>query len=155
MFTILFNLQDFALNCGIIAESFETSVLWTKCELLCSNVKFAIREECRKYKINYFYVNTKVTQTYDSGACVCIYFGFQFIVPGFEIENPLEMYQKIEETARDVVLASGRFHNIFKSIFKYSVFQVALYPIITESVSFVRNGINNQYHRLELTYTKL
>ena len=63
-----------------------------------------------------------MTQTYDSGACVCIYFGFQFIVPGFEIENPLEMYQKIEETARDVVLASGRFHNIFKSIFKYSVF---------------------------------
>jgi len=54
-----------------------------------------------------------VTQTYDAGACIYIYFGFQFIVPGFEVENPLEMYQKIEETARDVVLVSGKFHIIF------------------------------------------
>ncbi|CAG9803142.1 unnamed protein product [Chironomus riparius] len=100
-------IRDFALNCGIIAESFETSVPWSKCEQLCINVKLTIHEECRKHKIKYFYVSSRVTQSYDAGACVYIYFGFQFSVAGYEIESPLEMYHKIEEAARDVVLASG------------------------------------------------
>ncbi|KAL7026097.1 hypothetical protein ACKWTF_013789 [Chironomus riparius] len=100
-------IRDFGLDCGMVAESFETSVPWTKCEILCDNVKLTIREECRKHKIKYFYTSTRVTQTYDAGACVYIYFGFQFSVPGFKIENPLEVYHKIEEAARDVILATG------------------------------------------------
>lgn len=92
---------------GLAAESFETSVPWSKCASLCDNVKLAVAEECQKRKIKRFYVSCRVTQTYDAGACVYFYFGFQFNTIGFEVQNPIEVYHEIEDVARDVILASG------------------------------------------------
>jgi alkyldihydroxyacetonephosphate synthase len=44
-----------------------------------------------------------VTQTYDTGACVYFYFGFNY----HGLPDPLAMYQEIEDGARDEVLANG------------------------------------------------
>jgi alkyldihydroxyacetonephosphate synthase len=92
-----------ALDYGIVAESFETSVPWDKCEKLCYNVKAVVTSECKKHGIDHFLISSRVTQTYDSGACVYFYFGFRYNTH----EDPVHTYEEIENRARDEILASG------------------------------------------------
>ena len=88
-----------------MAESFETSVPWDKCEKLCSNVKAVVRIECQNRGIQNFMVCCRVTQTYDAGACVYFYLGFSD--PVKKLPNPVHTYEEIENKARDEILASG------------------------------------------------
>lgn len=46
-----------------------------------------------------------MTQTYDSGACIYFYFAFNY--QGGIKGNPVEVYEAIENTARDEILANG------------------------------------------------
>jgi alkyldihydroxyacetonephosphate synthase len=48
-------------------------------------------------------ISCRVTQTYDAGACVYFYFGFNHS----GLPNPVETYEMIENCARDEILASG------------------------------------------------
>jgi alkyldihydroxyacetonephosphate synthase len=91
------------LDICLIGESFETSVPWDKCEQLCVNTKARIAAECLKRKINGYIMSCRVTQTYDSGACVYFYFAYQTL----GIEHPLEVYEEIETAAREEIFASG------------------------------------------------
>lgn len=86
-----------------MAESFETSVPWDKCESLCYNVKAVVTAECKRHGIEYFLVSCRVTQTYDAGACVYFYFGFRYNTQS----DPVHTYEEIENKARDEILASG------------------------------------------------
>ena len=86
-----------------MAESFETSVAWDRCELLCSNVKKCVAVECGKRNIADFMISCRVTQTYDAGACVYFYFGFRYLTDS----DPIVNYEEIEDKARDEILASG------------------------------------------------
>lgn len=96
-------MQDLGLDYGIVAESFETSVTWDRCEMLCANVKSCVTAECAKRNIADFMISSRVTQTYDAGACVYFYFGFKYLTT----DDPLEQYEEIESKARDEILASG------------------------------------------------
>uniref|UniRef100_A0A182NCQ5 Alkylglycerone-phosphate synthase n=1 Tax=Anopheles dirus TaxID=7168 RepID=A0A182NCQ5_9DIPT len=96
-------IRDLALDYSIVAESFETSVSWDRCEALCINVKSCVRKECAKHNIQHYLISCRVTQTYDAGACVYFYFGFNHA--GFS--NPVTIYEEIENKARDEILASG------------------------------------------------
>uniref|UniRef100_A0AAG5CSL8 Alkylglycerone-phosphate synthase n=1 Tax=Anopheles atroparvus TaxID=41427 RepID=A0AAG5CSL8_ANOAO len=96
-------IRDLALEYSIVAESFETSVSWDRCESLCINVKSCVRKECAKHNIQHYLISCRVTQTYDAGACVYFYFGFNHA--GFA--NPVHIYEEIENKARDEILASG------------------------------------------------
>lgn len=51
--------QDAALEFGIVAESFETSVPWDRCEALCRNVKHRVKEV--KQKVLNYLPKTKLT----------------------------------------------------------------------------------------------
>ncbi|KAG5671443.1 hypothetical protein PVAND_001639 [Polypedilum vanderplanki] len=97
-------IRDLGLNYGIIAESFETSVPWDKCESLCNNVKACMHAECKKHGIIYYLVSCRVTQTYDAGACVYFYFGLRW---NSDCSDPVGLYEEIENKARDEILASG------------------------------------------------
>lgn len=44
-----------------------------------------------------------MTQTYDAGACVYFYFGFNYA----EIKDPVETYEHIESVARMEILLNG------------------------------------------------
>lgn len=44
-----------------------------------------------------------MTQTYDAGACVYFYFGFNYS----QVKNPVEVYEHIESAARNEILLSG------------------------------------------------
>ena len=99
-----YHLKDLGLDFGIVAEAFETSVPWDKCESLCRNTKAVVREECKKHNINHYLISCRVTQTYDAGACVYFYFGFRW---NPECQNPVDLYEEIELMARNEILASG------------------------------------------------
>ncbi|KAG4080044.1 hypothetical protein HA402_006356 [Bradysia odoriphaga] len=96
-------IRDLALEYYIVAESFETSVPWNNCENLCKNTKNRVRMECAKMGIKYYLISCRVTQTYDSGAAVYFYFGFNYI----GLSDPVEAYEHIENCARDEILSCG------------------------------------------------
>ncbi|XP_071197666.1 alkyldihydroxyacetonephosphate synthase, peroxisomal-like isoform X2 [Salvelinus alpinus] len=67
-------LRDLGMDYCVVAESFETSVPWDR-----------------------------VTQTYDSGACVYFYFAFNYR----GLADPVHTYQQVEHAAREEILANG------------------------------------------------
>ncbi|KAK7468162.1 hypothetical protein BaRGS_00036626 [Batillaria attramentaria] len=97
-------LRDLGFEYYIVAESFETSVPWDRCLDLCQNVKERLHRECKDRGIQFPpYITCRVTQTYDAGACVYFYFGFNYR----GISNPVHVYEDIEACARDEILANG------------------------------------------------
>lgn len=87
----------------VVSESFETSVPWDRALGLCRNVKYKVSQECQQRNIKYYLISCRVTQTYDSGCVVYFYFAFNYV----GIDNPVEVYEAIEEKARDEIVASG------------------------------------------------
>ena len=53
--------------------------------------------------IQHYLISCRVTQTYDAGACVYFYFGYNYS----QVKNPVETYEHIEQTARDEILRNG------------------------------------------------
>lgn len=97
-------IRDFGVQYCYIGESFETSVPWTRVLDLCRNVKDRIHRECKKMQTKYApFVSCRVTQTYDSGACV--YFYMAFSAQG--IVDPIQANDDVEAAARDEILANG------------------------------------------------
>ncbi|XP_055712637.1 alkyldihydroxyacetonephosphate synthase [Phlebotomus papatasi] len=96
-------IRDLGLDYNVVAESFETSVPWDRCEALCENVKERVRQECAVLNISDYLISCRVTQTYDAGACVYFYFGFN----STGMTDPAHVYEEIESKARDEILSSG------------------------------------------------
>ena len=91
-------LRDFGFKYNLIAESFETSLPWKEVSKMCAAVNKRIAQECRKHGIKKEpFISSRVTQVYDSGAVVYIYFGF--IYQG--LTDPVKTYCEIEDAARD------------------------------------------------------
>lgn len=49
--SMMFMHQDLAMRFGVLGESFETSVPWSKCHAICRNVKARIRLEAKAHKL--------------------------------------------------------------------------------------------------------
>jgi alkyldihydroxyacetonephosphate synthase len=97
-------IRDFIMKQWYLAESFETSVPWSKAAELCARVTQAILDECARRNIpGTPLVSYRVTQVYDTG-CV-VYFYFAFYYKG--VENPSRVYHEIERVAREEVLRCG------------------------------------------------
>jgi alkyldihydroxyacetonephosphate synthase len=97
-------IRDFLMNYYIIAESFETSVPWTKALAVCENVKRKLLEEYAKRSLpGKPFVTARITQIYRTGVCIYFYFGFYYK----GIPNPQEIYLELENIARDEILNSG------------------------------------------------
>jgi len=72
-------IRDVALDYHFMAESFETSVPWSKVHVLIPAVKERIAKEARlRHVPGEPLISARVTQTYDTGCCVYFYFGFLF-----------------------------------------------------------------------------
>ena len=97
-------IRDFLMNYYIIAESFETSVPWTKAMDLCRNVRRRLDQEyARRGLPGKPFLSSRVTQVYRTGVCIYFYFGFYYK----GIPNPQEVYLELENIARDEILKSG------------------------------------------------
>jgi alkyldihydroxyacetonephosphate synthase len=97
-------IRDFLMNYYIIAESFETSVPWSKALELCANVKRRIRDEYKKRGLpGKAFVSARMTQVYRTGVCIYFYFGFYYK----GLADPEKVYLELESIGRDEILKSG------------------------------------------------
>lgn len=99
-------LRDLALELGIIGESFETSVPWSRLLDLCRNVKQLLVRKAREHGVQGPVLATcRVTQVYDSGACIYFYFAFNY--RGMRLDDAVHAYEAIEIAARNEIIATG------------------------------------------------
>jgi len=97
-------LRDYGFNYSYIAESFETSVPWKNVSKLCKAVSARIVQECEKKGVQKKpFVSLRVTQVYDTGAAVYIYFGFHYQ----GLKDPVQAYSDIEDAAREEIMKQG------------------------------------------------
>ena len=97
-------LRDLGFDYYIIAESFETSAPWDRVSELIRNVKMCLERACHSAGVQYpIYSSARVTQVYDSGACIYFYFAINY----YGLGDPVKLYNEIEAAARDEIIASG------------------------------------------------
>ncbi|HEY7792219.1 MAG TPA: FAD-binding oxidoreductase [Vicinamibacterales bacterium] len=97
-------LRDFFSQYHIAAESFETSVPWSRIEEVCHAVEGAIVTECAAAGITGKpYLSYRVTQTYHAG--VCVYFTMALDCRG--LSDPGAAFHHVEQALRQVVLDHG------------------------------------------------
>ncbi|KAJ7485610.1 alkyl-dihydroxyacetonephosphate synthase [Mycena latifolia] len=97
-------LRDFLLPHNIAAESFETSVPWSKAAELCARVKARVKTEHAARRLpGRPHISARLTQVYPTG--VAVYFYVAVVVTG--VERPVEMYEELERSAREEILDCG------------------------------------------------
>jgi len=97
-------LRDWILKHYLMGESFETSVPWSQLLELCRRVKERINTEHQALKLpGKPFATCRVTQVYDTGACVYFYLGVSYK----GVENPTAVFKKLENAARDEILRCG------------------------------------------------
>jgi alkyldihydroxyacetonephosphate synthase len=97
-------IRDLTFTHWAIAESFETSVPWSRALELYERVRARVRREheARRLPGNPFFTG-RITQVYTSG--VAIYFYLGFYCKG--VADPVRMYSELEHAAREEILAAG------------------------------------------------
>jgi alkyldihydroxyacetonephosphate synthase len=97
-------IRDLTFTHWAIAESFETSVPWSRALELYERVRARVRREheARRLPGNPFFTG-RITQVYTSG--VCIYFYLGFYCKG--VTDPIRQYAELEHAAREEILAAG------------------------------------------------
>jgi alkyldihydroxyacetonephosphate synthase len=97
-------IRDFMMEHWILAESFETSVPWSRAQALCERVKQRLRDEHAKRGLpGKPFVTCRVTQLYATGVCIYFYFGIWYK----GLAHPSDLYAELERCARDEVLRCG------------------------------------------------
>jgi alkyldihydroxyacetonephosphate synthase len=97
-------LRDYAFDYACVAESFETSAPWDKVSLACKNVKLRIEDECQKRGVKIKpWISYRVTQLYETGAAIYVYFAFVY----HGLPDPVRTYSEVEDAARDEIMKCG------------------------------------------------
>ena len=97
-------IRDFVMDHFVIAESFETSVAWSKLVPLVENVKARILAEHKARGLpGAPFITARVTQIYDTGACVYFYFAFSYK----GLADPTHTFHEVEDIARQEILRCG------------------------------------------------
>lgn len=97
-------IRDLTFEHWAIAESFETSVPWSKAMDLYERVRNRVFKEhaARKLPGKPFFTG-RLTQVYQAG--IAMYFYMGFYAKG--VEDPVRMYGELEHAAREEILAAG------------------------------------------------
>ena len=100
-------IRDFAAQYKFAAESFETSVPWSKLGALCTNVKEKIIQSCKSkgVKEQNVFASFRVTQLYETGCAVYVYFGFNY--DGLKDEHVVPIYEDVENEVREEIMRNG------------------------------------------------
>ena len=97
-------IRDSVSQLGIMGETFETSVSWSRVHDVCRAVTDELDRQMERLGIqgrpSFTY---RVTQTYHTG--VCIY--FTLAVSGKGLEDPAAVYQELESYLRQAILDNG------------------------------------------------
>ncbi|XP_049851616.1 alkyldihydroxyacetonephosphate synthase-like isoform X2 [Schistocerca gregaria] len=97
-------LRDLVISASFLAESFETSITWSRTYDLCVRVKQRVVQAAAEAGVkSKLFVSCRVTQTYHIGSCVYFYFGFSCR----DLEDPIEKFTYIEHACRTEILDCG------------------------------------------------
>ena len=97
-------IRDFVMDHWVIAESFETSVPWSKLVALVESVKRTILAQHKQHGLPGLpFITARVTQIYDTGACIYFYFAFSYK----GVSDPTHVFHEIENNARAEILRCG------------------------------------------------
>ncbi|WP_420642527.1 FAD-binding oxidoreductase [Candidatus Leptofilum sp.] len=97
-------IRDFLTDFHIIGETYETTVPWNKVQAVIDAVAAQVEQKHKEYGLpGRPYISPRITQLYHTG--VCIYFTHGFSTMG--VENPDEVFSKIEHTLRETIMAAG------------------------------------------------
>lgn len=97
-------IRDIVMDYSFVAESFETSVPYSKTMQLCDAVKKRIKSSCLTLGIKKPpFVCCRITQLYDNGCAVYFYFAINHK----GLQDPVQAYLEIENDARDEILKQG------------------------------------------------
>ncbi len=97
-------IRDFVLKYGVLAESFETSVEWSRALELCARVKARVAREAEARGVKGPpFITCRVTQVYQTGVCIYFYLGLN----DDDLADPLGTYGAVEHAARDEILQCG------------------------------------------------
>ena len=97
-------IRDFLTDFHIIGETYETTVPWNKVQAVIDAVAVQVDQKHKEYGLpGRPYISPRITQLYHTG--VCIYFTHGFSAVG--VENPDEIFAKIEHSLRETIMAAG------------------------------------------------
>lgn len=97
-------IRDFVLRHYVAAESFETSAPWSSVEEVCRRARARAEKVHAEHKLpGKVFFSCRVTQVYDTGACIYFYMGFFHL----GVDDPLAMYSKMESEVREEILDAG------------------------------------------------
>jgi alkyldihydroxyacetonephosphate synthase len=84
-------------------------VPWNKVRPLLKNVEAKVREECMKLGVeeNKVLYSARVTQMYETGATVYVYWGLNYLTNGIKLEDAVPLVEHIEHSIRMVMIANG------------------------------------------------
>ena len=99
-------IRDFMINYRIMGETFETSVEWSKAEIMAESVKHALQKVSSKYIQTTPFLSYRVSQCYNTGVCVYFTFGFYNDV-GKSVEQGIEIYHEMEKSMRETMIKNG------------------------------------------------
>jgi alkyldihydroxyacetonephosphate synthase len=97
-------IRDFVLQHGIVGESFETSVPWSRAAALIERVNARVLTAHRARGLpGKPFFSCRVTQLYETGCCIYFYMAFY----GGGVPDAVGVYHEIEMEARAEVLSAG------------------------------------------------
>lgn len=99
--------RDFAMDYKCLAESFETSIAWSKVSELCKRIRSRVFNEAMAlgFKESNIWISFRVTQVYETGAAVYVYLSLTY--KGLDESKAIENYEIVEDAARDEVMNVG------------------------------------------------
>lgn len=99
-------IRDFTLDYRMMGETFETSIEWSKIELMGESVKQTLRDISNKYIKTSPFLSYRVSQCYNTGVCVYFTFGFYNDVEN-STERGIELYHEMEKCMRETMTKLG------------------------------------------------
>ncbi|CAG9803045.1 unnamed protein product [Chironomus riparius] len=111
-------LRDLFFDLGFVFDSIEPSIVWKKCWSLIKAIEKSWKDEMDKRKIlNVLAI--RISQVYDTGACVYFYYG----IGPTKDRDQFEVFEELTDTLRVVILNHGgclsHHHGIGKKSLKY------------------------------------
>jgi alkyldihydroxyacetonephosphate synthase len=100
-------IRDFFLEYGIVGESFETTIPWSKCIPMMEAVKKRARELHSRHELPGLpCIMGRISQVYNSSICVYFYYGF-YIGDKFNMIDGANLFLENEAELRKVILEYG------------------------------------------------
>jgi len=97
-------IRDFLLPYWTIGDSFETAAPWGRVDAIIAAVKAAVGAAHTELGLaGHPFVTARVSQIYQTGACVYFYIGFHYK----GCPDPVAAFRKLEHAARQAILDAG------------------------------------------------